>query len=119
MHAAAPCDVLDFMPLDLPAPATLAGAPPIGPPPGPADSIGTSHGPSHGPQRVYEGWEAHGSHTAHGRRTDLGLVLVYYGVNGEKHNRYYMPAWRKMRSASYRRRGLEIGTRPPWIHQKH
>ncbi|KZV23882.1 hypothetical protein F511_20724 [Dorcoceras hygrometricum] len=35
--------------VDLPASATLAGAPLTGPPPGPAGAIGTNHSPNHAP----------------------------------------------------------------------
>ncbi|KZV21062.1 hypothetical protein F511_33438 [Dorcoceras hygrometricum] len=45
------------MPSDLPAPATMAGAPPDGPPPGPAGSNGPSHGYNRGPHLENKAWD--------------------------------------------------------------
>ncbi|KZV35731.1 hypothetical protein F511_14086 [Dorcoceras hygrometricum] len=50
--------------VDLPAPATLAGAPPAGPPPGPAGPIGTNHGPNRAPHLTNDAPESGSPSTA-------------------------------------------------------
>ncbi|KZV30651.1 hypothetical protein F511_11168 [Dorcoceras hygrometricum] len=58
MHA--PHDSVPFATSDLPAPATLAGAPPAGPPPGPDGPNQTSLGPNHAPHGVLAACELSG-----------------------------------------------------------
>ncbi|KZV32150.1 hypothetical protein F511_29748 [Dorcoceras hygrometricum] len=50
--------------VDLSAPSTLDGAPPVGPPPGPAGAIGTNHGPNRAPHLANDAPESGSPPTA-------------------------------------------------------
>ncbi|KZV22267.1 hypothetical protein F511_22177 [Dorcoceras hygrometricum] len=76
MHVSAPRDNAPFTPLDLPAPANLAGAPSTRPPPGPAGPTDQTTDPavSHD-ARTNARKEA--ARTPCGRTTNLDPALVY------------------------------------------